>query len=76
MKKKQSEALSHKNILRTLDGKLRFDFTDVRREQRLWRLRRSESMFTGYRNRYDDDFLGGEWGLDASDFGMQAWGDS
>lgn len=23
-----------------------------------------------------DESLGGDWGLDASDFGMQAWGDS
>lgn len=43
--------------------------------------RKKVREYTAQRHKYNrpwlsDESLGGEWGLDASDFGTQAWGNS
>ena len=42
-----------------------------------YEMRQTEKRYDKYNKPYlSDESLGGEWGLDASDFGAQAWGDS
>lgn len=45
---------------------------EYRRIQREYRNNRNDY----YGQHFCTEVLGGDWGMDASDFGMQAWGDS
>lgn len=49
-------------------------YTSERMKHNYEMRRKEESRF--HKPWLTDESLGGEWGLDASDFGAQAWGDS